>query len=364
MARHRFDKTVVLLSFCVLGLAAPGCHKEDIQSYEIPKAVEVKDEPDFGDAPRARMLGAVIPHGDEVWFLKLQGPEKLVAAHKTEFDGVLKSFRFVDQKDKPVAWTTPKGWTAQPETENRYATLVFDNKETPLELTITRLPGGGNVVANVNRWRNQLSLNPVTYRDLPKVTTSVKLDSATAVCTDFVGVLKQSAAMAQAQGHPPVQDTPPPPTPKERVRPPFDFTVPNGWTALPNKGGLPVIAFQVAEGPQNATIAVTELAGQSISLADNVNRWRSQVGLGKATPEELKRDVGEFTVSGIRSPYVDLVGPKGDKEGPLRMLVAAVPQGNSTWYFKILGPADLIGRQKATFEAFMSSVRFQGGSNG
>ena len=69
-------------------------------------------------------------------------------------------------------------------------------------------------------------------------------------------------------------------------------------------------------------------------------------------------------IGGIRSPYVDLVGPKSANGEAQRMLVAAVSQGDATWYFKILGSAELVGRQKPAFEAFMSSVRFKGGPNG
>ena len=75
------------------------------------------------------MLAAVIPHGDEVWFLKLQGPEQVISAHKSEFDQVLHSFRFLDQKDKPVAWATPTGWKTEPPSDMRYATLVLDAKD-------------------------------------------------------------------------------------------------------------------------------------------------------------------------------------------------------------------------------------------
>lgn len=358
MARYRLDLAILVSALGLLSVTAPGCHKEDIQTYAVPKAVEVKDDPDFGDAPKERMLGAVIPHGDEVWFLKMQGPEKVIEAYKWAFDQVLRSIHFADQKDKPVTWITPPGWTSQPETQNRYATLVLDKKDTPLEISVTRLPGGGNVVANVNRWRGQLSLNPVTWADLPRVTKQIKLESATAICTDFVGVAKKSAAMAGGPERPPAAG-------EGSGKAPFEYTVPNGWTALPDSGGAirPVAAFRVVEGTEEAAITVTRLAGQSGSLAMNVNRWRGQVGLPEASPEDLKRDVQEFTVGGIRSPYVDLVGPKTANRGT-RMLAAAVSQGESTWYFKILGPADLIGRQKPAFEAFMSSVRFQGGPNG
>jgi len=363
MARFRLDLAILVSALGAVGVAAPGCHKEDIQTYAVPKAIEVKDEPVLGDAPKERMLGAVIPHGDEVWFLKMQGPEKDIEAHKAIFDQVLHSFHFLDQKDKPVAWVTPPGWTSQPEKQNRYATLVLDKKDTPLELSITRLPGGGNVVANVNRWRGQLSLNPVTWADLPKVTTQVKLESTTAICTDFVGIAKKSASMAGGPERPPAGREP---AEEANGKAPFEYTMPNGWTVVPDKGGAirPVAAFQVVEGNQEATITVTRLAGQSGSIAMNVNRWRGQVDLPEASPEDLKRDVQEFTVAGNRSPYVDLLGPKTGGRGPQRMLAAAVSQGDSTWYFKILGPADLIGRQKPAFEAFMSSVRFRGGPNG
>jgi hypothetical protein len=33
-----------------------------------------------------------------------------------------------------------------------------------------------------------------------------------------------------------------------------------------------------------------------------------------------------------------------------------------TWFIKMRGPADLVGRQLAAFEAFLKSVRFDGGT--
>ena len=363
MARKLVHLSILFSALTYSAVFVAGCQREDIQSYIAPKPVEVEPAAPEGDGPPERMLGAVIPHDDEYWFLKLKGPEALVAKHKAEFDQVLRSFRFVDKGDKPVAWTTPTGWTTQPETENRYATLTFDT----LELTITRLPrredGVSNgVVSNINRWRRQLGLNPVIGAELSKVTTNVKLESGTAVAVDIVGIAQKSAGMPGGpfhKGSPPQTARPTAPPP-----PPFDFTVPNGWTALPDKGGMirRAAAFEVVEGAQQATVTVTRLSGQSGTLAMNVDRWRGQIGLPPATPEDLK-NVRETTVGGIKSPYVDLIGPKKDGD-QVRMLAAIVTQGDTTWYFKFLGSAELINRQKATFEAFMSSVRFQGGSHG
>ncbi len=249
MARKNTDLALILSALCCLGIVVSGCQKDDIQAYVAPKAVEVKEAPPEGDGPKERMLAAVIPHGDEVWFLKMQAPEQIASAHKAEFDQVLHSFRFLDQKDKPVAWTTPPGWKTEPPSKMRYATLVLDVKDATLELSITRLPGGGNVVANINRWRQQLGLNPVVATDISKVTKQVKLDSGTAVAIDFVGVAQKSAAMARGHDRPP----------QEPTAPPIQYTLPNGWTPLPVKGGpmSPLASFQVAEGNQEATVSIS-----------------------------------------------------------------------------------------------------------
>jgi hypothetical protein len=367
MDRKNFHPAIFVSALCGICIGVLGCQKEEIQSYLPPKPVEVTDVPDFPPGPRERMLAALVPHGDEVWFLKLQGPEKVVSAHKIEFDDVLRSFRFVDNKDEPVTWTTPKGWTVQPKTQMRYATLLLDNKDAPLELSITQLPrppDGGWVVNNVNRWRKQLGLNPVTGMDLHKVTTEVKLQAEKAIAVDMVGVPDKAAAMSRMPpGHEAMADAPPAektPEPK-----PFDYTLPSGWKPVADKGGPIRTAgsFVVVEGDQEALVTITRLAGQSGSLAMNIDRWRGQLGLPAARPEELKPS-GELKVGGIVSPYLDLTGPKANGRDPKRMLVAIVTQGDSIWYFKMIGSAELVSRQKTTFEAFMSSVRFQGGSHG
>jgi hypothetical protein len=363
MARKITDLAILLPALCCLGILVPGCQKDEIQTYVAPKPVEVKEAPPEGDGPEARMLAALIPHENEFWVLKMQGPLQLIASHKSEFEQVLRSFRFVDQKDKPVTWTTPPGWKGGPPSEMRYATLVLDSKDAPLEMSISE--AGGTLTGNVNRWRNQLGLNPVVATNISKVTSQVKLESGNAVAVDIVGLAKKSPAMAMARGHG-HPTAPPLPPPEGAEAPPLEYTMPNGWTPFREKASAfpAVVSFQVLEGNQEARVTVHQLSAKSGSLADNIDRWRKQIGLPEATPEELKNSIREFTVDGIRSPYVDLVGPSNAGGEPKRMLAAAVPQGESIWYFKVLGPAELVGRQKAAFEAFMSTVRFPGGHHG
>jgi hypothetical protein len=50
--------------------------------------------PEVTGKPTPRILVAVVKHGNETWFFKLEGPANLVAAQKSAFDGFLKSVRF------------------------------------------------------------------------------------------------------------------------------------------------------------------------------------------------------------------------------------------------------------------------------
>ena len=45
-----------------------------------------------------------------------------------------------------------------------------------------------------------------------------------------------------------------------------------------------------------------------------------------------------------------------------RILGVVVLRRGQTWFFKMTGPADLVEKQKPAFEAFLKSVRFDGGN--
>lgn len=68
-----------------------------------------------------------------------------------------------------LAWDAPASWSAGPERPMRKATfLIASEAGAPgAELAITAFPGdvGGNL-ANVNRWRQQLSLSLITEAEL------------------------------------------------------------------------------------------------------------------------------------------------------------------------------------------------------
>jgi hypothetical protein len=153
--------------------------------------VDLKGPPPAGQTEGIHLLAAIIPGGNAVWFLKFEGPESKVAAHRAEYDAFLKSFSLptapavmpaqataVPQTPAAVApaadphaglsmipafkaYTLPNGWTIDPQ---QHPMRVATIHAGPADLIISALPanGFGSAEANLTRWRGQVGLEPVT----------------------------------------------------------------------------------------------------------------------------------------------------------------------------------------------------------
>lgn len=67
--------------------------KRPIAAGDVPGSMVDLVGPDSA-SPRQRILGAIIPWGDRVWFFKLHGPADQVAAQRQAFDAFIGSLRF------------------------------------------------------------------------------------------------------------------------------------------------------------------------------------------------------------------------------------------------------------------------------
>jgi hypothetical protein len=320
------------------GLAAvivAGCKEDQIEHYHVAK-------------PEAtRLLGAMLPQDKQVWFFKLTGPAAEVDKHQAEFDQFLASVRFGDAANAPIAWTTPEGWVKEPDSKTRYASFQLGTEDRPLILTVNKLERAGeaaSVLANVNRWRGQLELRPIDEADLGACCQERKLEAGTATVVDL------NSRMAS---------TAPARTPRQQ---PLTYATPEGWKKKANLPQFAVAAFDTADG---ADVTVTPLSGESGGLVANVNRWRElQLGLKHADEEQIRKELVDISVGGIAGKYADLTGAETPGKEPQRILGAIVEQGGRTWFFKMRGPASVVGKQKAAFETFLKSVRFNAGAGG
>jgi hypothetical protein len=331
-----------------VGLLCAGCHSDDITRYRVPRE-ERQARP---EKQPNRLLGAIVPQGNSSWFVKVVGPEKLVEEQAAPFEQFVLSLRFPEKGDPPITWKALKEWRQGPARQGRIATFHIGPAEQPLELTVTTF--GGSVLDNVNRWRKQMGLREVGADELAKVTRQLKLDGvvATMVAISGPGAGKMAGGDAAPPDHPPIGEADPA---KARI----SYAAPKNWKELP-PGGFRVAAFYVSEGEEKALVTVIPLAGQAGTLLSNVNRWREELGLPKVDAEQLKKDVRPLEVAGLPGHYIDLRGPERTGRR-LRTLAVSVPRQDQTWFFKMLGTADLVGRERAHFEEFVTSVRFADG---
>jgi hypothetical protein len=333
----------------LLVLLLSGCQGEEVTSYRVPHSEEYDPRID-----KVRLLGAILPRTDAAWFFKLAGPVDPVTEAEKAFTEVIQSIRF---KDGAISWKTPEGWKEEKGNDIRYATLK--QQKTGLELTVTRLPASAaDLKPNIDRWRNNdLGLGPVGEATLAKLVETIEVDG------NKVHLVKMNGPGPRPGAARPKGGMPPP----GKGRPgqlPITYKVPEGWTETgPRMGVVRILtAFKLNGGGKDDEVTVTPPQRIGGGLLLNLNRWRDQVGLRGLTEAEFKTlDVPSFKVGGKAGKYFDLTGPAGPNRK--RMLLVMVDRGQGDWFFKMLGDADLVARQKKNFESFLESVKFTGAAD-
>ena len=342
-----------------------GCDRsESITQYTIPKheAIQlptsnVKPAVESPAAARPeRMLAAIVRQSEQTWFFKLSGEPDRVAERADAFREFVQSLRFGG--DGNPTWTLPSGWTQQLESglRMRYATVVVDAAEPPLELTVTALPTSGDpteqILANVNRWRGQLSLPPIDDDDLSSETETLTLESdATATLVNYLGTSKPGG-MTPPFASPGGLNRPFAPAPASGEVP-FTATPPADWSEG-KVGGMRKAAFVIEDGDQKAEVTVIDLARDAGDRLANVNRWRGQVGLEPIDEAQLRQSLRPIDVGELSGDFVDLVGSAGQT-----ILGVIVDRGEKTWFFKLQGDSKVASAQQADFENYVRSVKWK-----
>ncbi len=339
-----------------IGLTAvllAGCQKDEIRSYEVPKAEAVAGQ---GAKGPVRLLAAIFARDDRTWFFKLTGPAEQVESQKSAFDQFIHSVKFTNQPTDPVIWTLPPGWKREVGTQLRFATIKVEAAPA-LDLSITALgKEAGSLLANINRWRGQIGLADVSEAELASVTKEVTIEGAgkaTTVDMTGPGTAKKSPPFAGMRGGPFSDKAAP-------ARPELTYTTPEGWQKVDRSRSAfpPVAAFEVRDGGKTAETTVTVLPGPAGGVEANVNRWRTQLRLEPVPEAELEKDLKPIDVGGTPARFVELVGPESAGPARERILGVVLVRGDSSWFFKMKGPADVVEKQKPAFEAFVRSVRF------
>jgi hypothetical protein len=186
-------KQIWICSSLAIALAGCGQHDE-IARYTVEKP-EVVDPTltatSASASPAAKTeqqtIGLIVPLGDVSWFFKLTGEREAVETQHEAFVEFVGSIKLSPPSDPKPTWTLPSGWQQLPGSQFRYATIRIpgESGEKPLEISVSS--AGGDVLSNVNRWRGQLSLKPISADGLKESTKSLKVDGHDAILVKLVG---------------------------------------------------------------------------------------------------------------------------------------------------------------------------------
>ncbi|MBI1380323.1 MAG: hypothetical protein GC161_04465 [Planctomycetaceae bacterium] len=138
----------------------------------------------------------------------------------------------------------------------------------------------------------------------------------------------------------------------------FQFTLPPGWVDL-KPTSMRLVNVGLADDA-SVECSLTLLGGDGGGLAANVDRWRAQVGLGPLAAGEHE-DLPAATLLGKPAVRFDATGTYTGMGGPAREdfrmigLLSVAPEGSG--FLKFTGPADVLERESANFDAFAASLR-------
>src|SRR4051812_43352271 len=149
----RFPLSAALLILLLAG----GCRDREIAAYRAPKdPVETMPGPPPGavSAPAGdNMAATAVPTGSD-----------------------------------SLVWTAPGEWIAKPPGPMRKGSYTVKGDGGEADLSITAFPGEtGGLLANLNRWRGQVSLPPLTADQLDANRQHLDLGALHADVVDFVG---------------------------------------------------------------------------------------------------------------------------------------------------------------------------------
>jgi hypothetical protein len=325
-----------------------------------------------------------------------------------------------DNSGQPqLKYTLPDGWKEKALTQMRVAS--FEVSENGKSADISVIPLGamsGGDAANVNRWRGQVGQPPLDETAVAQLAEKITVggqpadlydiagtspgsgdperiigtilhsdtatwyfkmsgdaDLAAKQKANFIAFLKsvefgqpaEPAAMDLSQlppSHPAIDAmslgtqntlvTNPNTVVIDGTKP--TWTVPADW----KEGQLAqflVAKFIIGSGDATAAVNVSSLAGDGGGLAANVNRWRAQLGLAPFAETDLA-NLPTIEASSGKASLVEIAGTDARTGKPARLTGLVLPLGGQTWFYKLMGDADVVGAQKDAFIKFVQSAKY------
>ena len=157
-------------------LSFSACRDPQIESYRVPKEKE-SATPTASATPRTAPPQAPT------------APAPAPTAPTPSADANMANTAVRTAEGPGLSWTAPAHWIAKPASAMRKGTYTITGEAgATAELSITAFPGSvGGDLANINRWRGQVQLPPITASDLPSATRKIDANGFQVTTVDFAG---------------------------------------------------------------------------------------------------------------------------------------------------------------------------------
>jgi hypothetical protein len=294
-----------------------------------------------------------------------------------------------------TAVARPPNWVAQPLSQMRQASfLVKGDNGAVADISFVSLgSAAGNVLENVNRWLGQLGQPPITEQKLGETAQRLHTSLGDVTIVDLAGLpentdpardgriiaamvttanatlffkmrgnadlteaqkgdfIKWVAAVCDSQTQPGSSQVAAAP-PQTTSGAPIKWTTPEGWTEVPPSSMRYASFSAPGEEGSKIDISVVTFPGDGGSDADNINRWRGQIGLAPIDANAITSEVAPLKTADSTFSTTDIVGDK------TRTIAAWTRRDGRVWFFKATGPSASVEKEKPNFVKFIESVRF------
>lgn len=379
----KMQKLALTLLPLLIGMAAAlsvGCQSEDpIIVQRIPKAEsgyqalrnrsrssEVSEPDSLGKSELQpeeitdRMIVAVYPLESAMWFFKLNGTIAEMENVETPLIQFFENVQFVDGNPK---WELPENWSEGSARPMRFATLMVGGGPKSLELAISSLPAPQDLLLNVNRWLDQMSLSKIDSGDLGRFTKPLNSSIEGALVFDVSGRFG-GGMMASSRGLASVDSSAERPRSSTISNSSSSRTIPRaqkptGWGDGPTNAMVP-IRYQKEENDRKIQISIIPLPAAANEWEPNVNRWAGEVELSELSPEEFEKRTSAIEVDGIEGKMIRLI-PHEDSNSR-GTIAAMIKQADVAWFIKLSGDKQLVLDNESAFQDFLGTVKLPPGN--
>src|SRR5208283_3168699 len=141
------------------------------------------------------------------------------------------------------------------------------------------------------------------------------------------------------------------------------WTVPGGWQPQPATAMRQGSFLVAGADGASADVSVVSFPGTGGDDLANINRWRDQLKLAPVSAADMDAQVQSVAGAAGQFVFADLAGPAAEK-GAVRILGAWLRQPDRVWFFKMMGPSDLVEAQRDAFIGFLQSARIEEAQTG